>query len=92
MPNIRLTKKLKEAIAILAYKTKGESPDEAFLVALQREELKPEDLYRAMGVMRYKWDVSQDCWIWEPLETLHIKRVFSIVRKIADEQYRKADP
>jgi hypothetical protein len=84
MNNIRITKKLKEAIAILADERMADCSDEAFINALRKGKLKQEQIYKALATMRYTWDAKRNHWIWKPRHMKSIKRIFAIVRKIDD--------
>jgi hypothetical protein len=87
MTNIRLTKKLKEAIVILSDEGKADTSDQAFVIALRKGKLKPQELYKAMSVMRYTWNAKYLHWTWRPRHIKSVKRIFAIVRKIEDENF-----
>ena len=84
MTKIRLTKKLKAAISILADEGMADSSDKAFITALQKGKLKPNELYKALAVMRYNWNAARGYWSWRPRQLKSVKRIISIVRKIDD--------
>lgn len=91
MKTPRITKKLREAITILADETKADISDDAFFEAVRTGKLKPTAIYKAMSMMRYTWHSKRGYWIWKPRHMRSIKRMFSIVRKIDDELFRKAE-
>jgi hypothetical protein len=87
MSEIRITRKLKESISVLADERNADCSDEAFVIALRKGKLKPQDVYKALAVMRYSWNAKRGYWIWKPRRLKSIKRVFSIVRKIEDSLF-----
>ena len=90
MREIRITKKLKEAIAILADERFADCSDEAFIAAFRKGKLKPDEIYKALSVMRYSWNIKSGYWIWKPRHMKSIKRIFGIVRKIDDDHFRES--
>ena len=84
MKKIRSTKKLKAAILILADEGMADSSDKAFITALQRGRLKPNELYKVLAVMRYTWKAARGYWSWRPRQLKSVKRIISIVRKMDD--------
>lgn len=81
MSAIRITKKLRATIEILSDETKADCSEQAFITALQKGRLKPQELYKAMSTMRYTWSAKRGYWIWRPRHMKSIQRIFAIARK-----------
>ena len=81
MVNIRVTQKLKQAISVLADERFGDCSDDAFITAIRKGKLKPEQIYRAMSAMRYVWSAARGYWVWKPRHMKTVTRVLSIANK-----------
>lgn len=81
MANIRVTQKLKQAISVLADERFGDCSDDAFVTAIRKGKLKPEQIYKAMSTMRYVWSPSRGYWVWKPRHMKVVTRVLSVANK-----------
>lgn len=84
MKKIMKTKKLKQAIQLLADEGFSDTSDDAWYEALKAGKIKTENVYKAMLAYGMKWDVMQGYWYRKARRTPFVKTMFSIVRKIDD--------
>lgn len=84
---VRITTKLKAAIQILSDEGMADSSDEAFVIALRKGKLKPQELYKVLASMRYTWNAKYQHWTWRPRHLKSVKRMFAIVRSIDDANF-----
>jgi hypothetical protein len=81
MATIRVTKKLKEAISVLADEQFGDCSDDAFVTAIRKGKLKPEQIYKAMSALRYVWRPGRGYWVWKPRHMRIVTRILAIANK-----------
>jgi hypothetical protein len=82
MKMIKKTKKLKQAVQLLADEGFSDTSDEAWYEALKAGKIKTENVYKAMLAYGMKWDVVQGYWYRKARRMPFVKTMFSIARKI----------
>lgn len=84
MKTTKVTRKLRQAISMLADEGMADCPDEAFITALKKGKLKTEQIYKVLSIMEYRWDARRISWVWKPRRNKSVRKVLSIAKQFAN--------